>query len=152
MEGVEALKSDETISVSLAEKIETLIKSWLFMESLKIEYYEVREEKLPNLELTFDQMEEDLESVKVDLQTLLLNHVDISKNVSICDTALSNNDNSKSSFVKLPDLLWGFCLQWYVRGRVILDSASQSHFMTLQFASKIGLKKKKSKSRSQRIK
>ncbi|GFY42358.1 uncharacterized protein TNIN_420261 [Trichonephila inaurata madagascariensis] len=75
------------------------------MESLKIEYYEIlEEEKLPKLELTFDQMEEDLESIKVGLQTLLLKHDDISKNVSICDTALSNNDNSKSSFVKLPDL------------------------------------------------
>ncbi|GFW33739.1 hypothetical protein TNCV_4051881 [Trichonephila clavipes] len=34
------------------------------MESLKIEYYEILEEKLPNLEMTFDQMEEDLESIK----------------------------------------------------------------------------------------
>ncbi|GFY66412.1 integrase catalytic domain-containing protein [Trichonephila inaurata madagascariensis] len=49
-------------------------------------------------------MEENLESIKVGLQTLLLKHDDISKNVSICDTALSNNDNSKSSFVKLPDV------------------------------------------------
>ncbi|GFY69600.1 integrase catalytic domain-containing protein [Trichonephila inaurata madagascariensis] len=74
------------------------------MESLKIEYYEIlEEEKLPKLELTFDQME-DLESIKVGLKTLLLKHDDISKNVSICDTALSNNDNSKSSFVKLPDV------------------------------------------------
>ncbi|GFS39019.1 integrase catalytic domain-containing protein [Trichonephila inaurata madagascariensis] len=74
------------------------------MESLKIEYYEIlEEEKLPKLELTFDQMEEDLESIRVGLQTLLLKPDDISKNVSICDTALSNNDNSKSSFVKLPD-------------------------------------------------
>ncbi|GFY42458.1 uncharacterized protein TNIN_178301 [Trichonephila inaurata madagascariensis] len=203
------------------------------MESLKIEYYEIlEEEKLPKLELTFDQMEEDLESIKVGLQTLLLKHDDISKNLSICDTALSNNDNSKSSFVKLPDWrfvnrsthadcakgntiicyvgqktlkknnaegsssnalviqpipllappslmpdavinnpsepqtiqtfsslnkssnkfvflctvivgIWSPVLNRYVRGRVILDSASQSHFMTLQFASKLGLEKKK---------
>ncbi|GFS51322.1 uncharacterized protein TNIN_365101 [Trichonephila inaurata madagascariensis] len=224
------------------------------MESLKIGYYEIlEEEKLPKLESTFDQMEEDLESIKVGLQTLLLKHDDISKNVSICDTALSNNDNSQSSFVKLPDLdkesrklfemsltstelpkwemfweflqnrtqilenlhgvqgpplklktpseniqnsaegsssnalvtqpaslmpdvvinnpsepqafqtfsslnkssnkfvflstaivgIWSPVLHNYVRGRVILDSASQSHFMTLQFASKLGLEKKK---------
>ncbi|GFY48821.1 uncharacterized protein TNIN_179931 [Trichonephila inaurata madagascariensis] len=178
------------------------------MESLKIEYYEILEgEKLPKLELTFDQTE-DLESIKVGLQTFLLKHDDISKNVSICDTALSNNDNSKSSFVKLPDVrthskqrrriifecvshsasspsgarslkpdavinnpnepqtiktfsslnkssnkfvflstaivgIWSPVLHSYVRGRVILDSASQSHFMTLQFASKLGLEKKK---------
>ncbi|GFT35093.1 integrase catalytic domain-containing protein [Trichonephila clavipes] len=37
------------------------------MESLKIEYYEVlEEEKLSNLELIFDQMEEDLESIKLE--------------------------------------------------------------------------------------
>ncbi|GFT86969.1 uncharacterized protein TNCV_143481 [Trichonephila clavipes] len=67
------------------------------MESLKTEYYEIlEEEKLPNLEMTFDQMEEDLESIKVDLQTLLLKHDVISKNESICNTALSNNDYSKS--------------------------------------------------------
>ncbi|GFX14484.1 uncharacterized protein TNCV_1616671 [Trichonephila clavipes] len=72
------------------------------MESLKIEYYEVLvAEKLPNLELIFDQMEEDLESIKVGLQTLLLKHDDISKSESICNTALSNNDDSKSSFIKL---------------------------------------------------
>ncbi|GFY65714.1 integrase catalytic domain-containing protein [Trichonephila inaurata madagascariensis] len=195
------------------------------MESLKIEYYEIlEEEKLLKSELTFDQMEEDLESIKVGLQTLLLNYDDISKNESICNTALSNNDNSKSSFVKLPDVslpefhgvienwkasseniqnsaegsssnalvtqpapllaapslmpdavinnpsepqriqtfsslnkssnkfvflstaivgIWSPVLNSYVRGRVILDSASQSHFMTLQFASKLGLEKKK---------
>ncbi|GFY79725.1 uncharacterized protein TNIN_393351 [Trichonephila inaurata madagascariensis] len=143
MEGAEALESDKTLSVSVAEKIETLLNrrrgnckakitklqtflkdkapnarrlliqskldniSEIFsnMESLKIEYYEIlEEEKLPNLELTFEQMEEDLESIKVGLQTLLLKHDDISKNESICNTALSNNDNSKSSFVKLPDV------------------------------------------------
>ncbi|GFR10941.1 hypothetical protein TNCT_201511 [Trichonephila clavata] len=37
-------------------------------------------------------MEDDLEEIKVGLQTLLLKHDDISKNVSICNTALSNND------------------------------------------------------------
>ncbi|GFX36312.1 uncharacterized protein TNCV_4932251 [Trichonephila clavipes] len=143
MEGAGAIESNETLSVSVAERIETLlngrrgnckakiIKLETFLrdkapnarrllvqskldnisemfsskESLKIEYYEVLEEKkLPNLELTFDQMEEDMESIKVDLQTLLLKHDDISKNGSICNTALSNNDNSKSSFVKLPDV------------------------------------------------
>ncbi|GFY53782.1 uncharacterized protein TNIN_372201 [Trichonephila inaurata madagascariensis] len=102
------------------------------MELLKIEYYEIlEEEKLPKLELTFDQMEEDLESIKVGLQTLLLKHDDISKNVSICDTALTIEG------------IWSPVLNSYVRGRVILDSASQSHFMTLQFASKLGLEKKK---------
>ncbi|GFV25541.1 uncharacterized protein TNCV_1148111 [Trichonephila clavipes] len=75
------------------------------MEALKIEYYQVLvEEKLPNLELTFDVMEENLEAIKVGLQTSLLMHDDISKNGSIYNTALSNNDSSKSSFVKLPDL------------------------------------------------
>ncbi|GFY40000.1 uncharacterized protein TNIN_98961 [Trichonephila inaurata madagascariensis] len=179
------------------------------MESLKIEYYEILEEKLPKLELTFDQMEEDLESIKVGLQTLLLKHDDISKNESICNTALSNNDNSKnlvslnylmseniqnsaegsssnalvtqpSPLLAPPSLMpdavinnpsetqtiqtfsslnkssnkfvflftaivgiWSPVLNSYVRGRVILDSASQSHFMTLQFASKLGLEKKK---------
>ncbi|GFY79726.1 DUF1758 domain-containing protein [Trichonephila inaurata madagascariensis] len=39
--------------------------------------------------------------------------------------------------------IWSPVLNSYVRGRVILDSASQSHFMTLQFASKLGLEKKK---------
>ncbi|GFY37095.1 integrase catalytic domain-containing protein [Trichonephila inaurata madagascariensis] len=150
------------------------------------------EEKLPQSELTFDQMEEDLESIKVGLQTLLLKHDDISKNLSICDTALKNTQNSaegsssnalvtqpppllappslmpdavinnpsepqtiqtfssvnKSSnkFVFLSTAIvgiWSPVLNSYVRGRVILDSASQSHFMTLQFASKLGLEKKK---------
>ncbi|GFQ76952.1 integrase catalytic domain-containing protein [Trichonephila clavata] len=50
-------------------------------------------------------MEDDLEEIKVGLQTLLSKHDDISKNVSICNTALSNNGNSpKSSFIKLPDV------------------------------------------------
>ncbi|GFY29258.1 hypothetical protein TNCV_4723861 [Trichonephila clavipes] len=53
--------------------------------------------------MTFDEMEENRESIKIGLETLLLKHDDISKNVSICNTALSNNDNSKSSFVKLPN-------------------------------------------------
>ncbi|GFQ75695.1 uncharacterized protein TNCT_418961 [Trichonephila clavata] len=62
------------------------------MEALKIEYYEVvKDEQLPNLELILEEMEEDLEEIKVGLQTLLLKHDDISKNVSICNTALSNN-------------------------------------------------------------
>ncbi|GFY67987.1 hypothetical protein TNIN_103011 [Trichonephila inaurata madagascariensis] len=39
--------------------------------------------------------------------------------------------------------IWSPVLNSYVRGRVILDSASQSHFMTLQFAPKLGLEKKK---------
>ncbi|GFS29783.1 DUF1758 domain-containing protein [Trichonephila inaurata madagascariensis] len=39
--------------------------------------------------------------------------------------------------------IWSLVLNSYVHGRVILDSASQSHFMTLQFASKLGLEKKK---------
>ncbi|GFR10218.1 integrase catalytic domain-containing protein, partial [Trichonephila clavata] len=39
--------------------------------------------------------------------------------------------------------VWSPLLKSYVGGRVILDSASQSHFMTLQFASKLGLEKKK---------
>ncbi|GFQ94041.1 uncharacterized protein TNCT_35641 [Trichonephila clavata] len=75
------------------------------MEALKIEYYEVVEdEELPNLELILEEMEDDLEEIKVGLQTLLLKHDDISKNVSICNTALSNNGNSKSSFIKLTDV------------------------------------------------
>ncbi|GFQ69876.1 integrase catalytic domain-containing protein [Trichonephila clavata] len=75
------------------------------MEALKIEYYEVvADEQLPNLELILEEMEDDLEEIKVALQTLLLKHDDISKNVSICYTALSNNDNLKSSFIKLPDV------------------------------------------------
>ncbi|GFY63122.1 integrase catalytic domain-containing protein [Trichonephila inaurata madagascariensis] len=169
MEGAGAIESDETLSVSGAEKIETLLNrrrgnckakitklqtflkdkapnarrlliqskldniSEIFsnMESLKIEYYEILEEKLPQLELTFDQMEEDLESIKVGLQTLLLKHDDTSKKVSICDTALTIVG------------IWSPVLHSYVRGRVILDSISQSHFMTLQFASKLGLEKKK---------
>ncbi|GFR03253.1 DUF1758 domain-containing protein [Trichonephila clavata] len=39
--------------------------------------------------------------------------------------------------------VWSPVLKSYVRGKVILDSASQSHFMTLQFASKLGLEKEK---------
>ncbi|GFR16010.1 vesicular glutamate transporter 1 [Trichonephila clavata] len=39
--------------------------------------------------------------------------------------------------------VWSPLLKSYVQGRVILDSASQSHFMTLQFASKLGLEKEK---------
>ncbi|GFY73902.1 uncharacterized protein TNIN_431031 [Trichonephila inaurata madagascariensis] len=84
----------------IQSKLDNISEIFSNMESLKIEYYEILEEKLPKLELTFDQMEEDLESIKVGLQTLLLKHDDISKNLSICDTALSNNDNSKFSFVK----------------------------------------------------
>ncbi|GFS33575.1 integrase catalytic domain-containing protein [Trichonephila inaurata madagascariensis] len=144
MEGAGAIESDETLSVSGAEKIEILLNrrrgnckakitklqtflkdkapnarrlliqskldniSEIFsnMESLEIEYYEILEEKKITKKFgkfIFDQMEEDLESIKVGLQTLLLKHDDISKNESICNTALSNNDNSKSSFVKLPD-------------------------------------------------
>ncbi|GFY44493.1 DUF1758 domain-containing protein [Trichonephila inaurata madagascariensis] len=102
------------------------------MESLKIEYYEIlEEEKLPKLELTFDQMEEDLESIKVGLQTLLLKHDDISK------SSITNR------YILTIVGIWSPVLNSYVRGRVILDSASQSHFMTLQFASKLGLEKKK---------
>ncbi|GFV78917.1 uncharacterized protein TNCV_4346761 [Trichonephila clavipes] len=143
MEGARAFESDETLSVSVAEKIETLLNrrrcnsnakitkmqtflndkgpsarrlfiqskldniSEIFssMEALKMGYYEVlEEEKLPYWELIFDEMEENLKAMKVGLQTLLLKHNDISKNVSICNTALCNNDNSKSSFVKLPDV------------------------------------------------
>ncbi|GFQ72497.1 uncharacterized protein TNCT_689651 [Trichonephila clavata] len=77
------------------------------MEALKIEYYEaVEDEQLPNLELILEEMEDDLEEIKVGLQTLLLKHDDISKNVSICNTALSNNGNPppQSSFIKLPDV------------------------------------------------
>ncbi|GFV47983.1 uncharacterized protein TNCV_2295631 [Trichonephila clavipes] len=89
----------------LQSKLDNISKTFFRKESLKIEYYEaLEEEKLPNLELTFDQMEEDLESIKVGLQTLLLKQDDIYKNVSTCNTALSNNNNSKSSFVKLPDV------------------------------------------------
>ncbi|GFW95148.1 retrovirus-related Pol polyprotein from transposon opus [Trichonephila clavipes] len=89
----------------IQSKLDNISEIFSCMETLKIEYYEVlEEEKLPSLELTFDQMEEELESIKVGLQTLLLKHDDISKNVSICNTALSNTDNSKFSFVKLPDL------------------------------------------------
>ncbi|GFY41814.1 uncharacterized protein TNIN_22441 [Trichonephila inaurata madagascariensis] len=234
MEGAGVIESDEALSVSVAEKIETLLnrrrgnckakipKLQTFlkdkapnarrlliqskldnileifsnMESLKIEYYEIlEEEKLPKLELTFDQMEEDLESIKVGLQTLLLKHDDISKNESICNKycfkseniqnsaegsssnalvtqpppllappslmpdAVINNprepqtiqtfssvSNSSNKFVFLSTTIvgiWSPVLNSYVRGRVILDSASQSHFMTLQFASKLGLEKKK---------
>ncbi|GFR12207.1 DUF1758 domain-containing protein [Trichonephila clavata] len=39
--------------------------------------------------------------------------------------------------------VWSPLLKSYIRCRVILDSASQSHFMTLQFASKLGLEKEK---------
>ncbi|GFY69061.1 uncharacterized protein TNIN_462001 [Trichonephila inaurata madagascariensis] len=98
-------KAPNARSLLIQSKLDNISEIFSNMESLKIEYYEIlEEEKLPKLELTFDQMEEDLESIKVGLQTLLLKHDDISKNVSICDTALSNNDNSKSSFVKLPDV------------------------------------------------
>ncbi|GFY38444.1 integrase catalytic domain-containing protein [Trichonephila inaurata madagascariensis] len=44
--------------------------------------------------------------------------------------------------------IWSPVLNIYVRGKVILDSASQSHFMTLQFASKLGLEKKRKNPRN----
>ncbi|GFY44468.1 DUF1758 domain-containing protein [Trichonephila inaurata madagascariensis] len=58
----------------------------------------------------------------------------------------SSLNKSSNKFVFLSTAIvgiWSPVLNSYVRGRVILDSASQSHFMTLQFASKLGLEKKK---------
>ncbi|GFT82877.1 hypothetical protein TNCV_4434271 [Trichonephila clavipes] len=65
------------------------------MEALNKEYYEVVEdEQLPNLELTFEEMEENLEGIKVGLQTLLLKYLltDISKRIilqSYCDASIA---------------------------------------------------------------
>ncbi|PRD28614.1 UNVERIFIED_CONTAM: hypothetical protein NCL1_31828 [Trichonephila clavipes] len=225
MENKKKDKTSDAGRLLLQSKLDSVSEMFSRMESLKIEYYEVVEEKqLPNLELTFEEMEENLEEIKVGLQALLLKHDNISKNVSICNIALSNNDNPKSSFIKLPDVtlpefhggpplklktpfpnkgksfmvrkqslqcrkilfecvsysaaspsvaplsprpeavinnpsetqtiqtfsslnkskgIWSPVLNSYVWGRVILDSTSQLHFMTLQFASKLGLEKKK---------
>ncbi|GFY78891.1 uncharacterized protein TNIN_86771 [Trichonephila inaurata madagascariensis] len=60
--------------------------------------------------------------------------------------AFSSVNKSSNKFVFLSTAIvgiWSPVLNSYVRGRVILDSASQSQFMTLQFASKLGLEKKK---------
>ncbi|GFQ85314.1 uncharacterized protein TNCT_316571 [Trichonephila clavata] len=101
-------KASNAEQLLLQSKLDKVSEMYSSMEALKIEYYEVVEdEQLPNLELILEEMEDDLEEIKVGLQTLLLKHDDISKNVSICNTALSNNGNSpppKSSFIKLPDV------------------------------------------------
>ncbi|GFX36311.1 DUF1758 domain-containing protein [Trichonephila clavipes] len=58
----------------------------------------------------------------------------------------SSLNKSSYKFIFLSTVIvgiWSPVLNTYVRGRVILDSASQSHFITLQFASKLGLEKKK---------
>ncbi|GFR09340.1 integrase catalytic domain-containing protein [Trichonephila clavata] len=98
-------KASNAEQLLLRSKLDKVSEMYSSMEALKIEYYEVVEdEQLPNLEFILEEMEDDLEEIKVGLQTLLLKH-DISKNVSICNTALSNNGNSpKSSFIKLPDI------------------------------------------------
>ncbi|GFQ85838.1 DUF1758 domain-containing protein [Trichonephila clavata] len=85
-------KASNAEQLLLQSKLDKVSEMYSSMEALKIEYYEVVEdEQLPNLELILEEMEDDLEEIKVGLQTLLLKHDDISKNVSICNTALSNN-------------------------------------------------------------
>ncbi|GFQ90457.1 DUF1758 domain-containing protein [Trichonephila clavata] len=85
-------KASNAEQLLLQIKLDKVSEMYSSMEALKIEYYEVVEdEQLPNLELILEEMEDDLEEIKVGLQTLL-KHDDISKNVSICNTALSNND------------------------------------------------------------
>ncbi|GFR22132.1 uncharacterized protein TNCT_198981 [Trichonephila clavata] len=85
-------KASNAEQLLLQSKLDKVSEMYSSMEALKIEYYEVvKDEQLPNLELILEEMEEDLEEIKVGLQTLLLKHDDISKNVSICNTALSNN-------------------------------------------------------------
>ncbi|GFQ69185.1 uncharacterized protein TNCT_116971, partial [Trichonephila clavata] len=86
-------KASNAEQLLLQSKLDKVSEMYSSMEALKIEYYEVVEdEQLPNLEFILEEMEDDLEEIKVGLQTLLLKHDDISKNVSICNTALSNND------------------------------------------------------------
>ncbi|GFR33926.1 DUF1758 domain-containing protein [Trichonephila clavata] len=85
-------KASNAEQLLLRSKLDKVSEMYSSMEALKIEYYEVVEdEQLPNLEFILEEMEDDLEEIKVGLQTLLLKHDDISKNVSICNTALSNN-------------------------------------------------------------
>ncbi|GFQ87120.1 uncharacterized protein TNCT_231281 [Trichonephila clavata] len=85
-------KASNAEQLLLQSKLDKVLEMYSSMEALKIEYYEVVEdEQLPNLELILEEMEDDLEEIKVGLQTLLLKHDDISKNVSIYNTALSNN-------------------------------------------------------------
>ncbi|GFQ64479.1 uncharacterized protein TNCT_142511 [Trichonephila clavata] len=89
-------KASDAEKLLLQSKLDKVSEMFSSMEALKIEYYEVVEyEQLPNLDLILEEMEDDLEEIKVGLQTLLLKPDDISKNLSICNTALSNNDNSK---------------------------------------------------------
>ncbi|GFT35059.1 integrase catalytic domain-containing protein [Trichonephila clavipes] len=58
-------KAPNAARLLIQSKVDNISKIFSCMESLKIEYYEVlEEEKLSNLELIFDQMEEDLESIK----------------------------------------------------------------------------------------
>ncbi|GFQ65947.1 DUF1758 domain-containing protein [Trichonephila clavata] len=116
-------------------KLDKVSEMFSSMEALKKQYYEVVEdEQLPNLELILEEMEDDLEERKC-------NPTETQK-----VQTFSSLNQSGNTFVFLSTAIvgvWSPVLKSYVRGRVILDSASQSHFKTLQFASKLGLEKKK---------
>ncbi|GFR12205.1 uncharacterized protein TNCT_62721 [Trichonephila clavata] len=69
-------KARECRQLLLQSKLDKVSEMYSSMEALKIEYYEVVEdEQLPNLELILEEMEDDLEEIKVGLQTLLSKHV-----------------------------------------------------------------------------
>ncbi|GFR23818.1 DUF1758 domain-containing protein [Trichonephila clavata] len=107
MEGAGALETNEMLSVTFAEKTKTLNRrrgSYKAKITKLESFLKDKASRMQNNCCFKKKWEDDLEEIKVGLQTLLLKHDDISKNVSICNTALSNNGNSKSSFIKLTDV------------------------------------------------
>ncbi|GFR07071.1 integrase catalytic domain-containing protein [Trichonephila clavata] len=166
-------KASNAEQLLLQSKLDKVSEMYSSMEALKIEYYEVVEdEQLPNLELILEEMEDDLEEIKIVPRKIQLFIMSVRKRTirhrriifeyviysagslrgaSPNDGGVINNPTEPQTvqtFSSLRDStaivgVWSPVMKSYVRGRVILDSASQSHFMTLQFASKLGLEKKK---------
>ncbi|GFS52521.1 DUF1758 domain-containing protein [Trichonephila inaurata madagascariensis] len=132
MEGAGAIESDETLSVSGAEKIETINSS---SENIQNNAEGSSSNALvtqpPPLLAPPSLMPDAVINNPSEPQTI---------------QTFSSLNKSSNKFVFLSAAIvsiWSPVLHNYVRGRVILDSASQSHFKTLQFASKLGLEKKK---------
>ncbi|GFQ92539.1 integrase catalytic domain-containing protein [Trichonephila clavata] len=163
-------KASDAGKLLLHSKLDKVSEMFSSMEALKIEYYEVvADEQLPNLELILEEMEDNLEEIKktdnptqkdhLRIRYLLSRLRQFSINPSPKDGGVINNPTEPQTVQTFSSLnqrgnkfvflstaivgVWSALLKSYVCGRVILDSASQSHFMTLQFASKLGLEKKK---------
>ncbi|GFY78079.1 integrase catalytic domain-containing protein [Trichonephila inaurata madagascariensis] len=162
MEGAGVIESDEALSVSVAEKIETLLNRRRGNCKAKIPKLQTfLKDKAPNARRLLIQSQKISKTAQKDhlnalvtqppplLAPLLLALLDaVINNPREPQTiqTFSSVSNSSNKFVFLSTTIvgiWSPVLNSYVRGRVILDSASQSHFMTLQFASKLGLEKKK---------